>query len=282
MSNIAIVSEVLNVSRSDRAYMAHAYLTKVPVPAITAFIEAHTRPGDVVLDPFAGSGMTGVGAIMVGRRAELSDISVLGQHIGRNYVNLVDPGVFEKVASEVVDGVKAALDGIYEVTCSHCGEQGQLAKAVWSFLVECGTCYRAVNYYRALEAADWSKKDMACPHCSAFVSSRLQRVGDEPVVDYVVCACSKTQVEQPADTRGPAEVPNVDSPRVEIEAHRQMFIASALAKNKLTQVADFYSPRNLAVLTTLHQRINAVDDPQVDDVGAAQAPGLMHSRGVDV
>jgi DNA modification methylase len=71
--------------------MAHAYLTKVPVPAIEPFIKAYSPPGGTVVDPFAGSGMTGVAAAMMGRKAHLFDISVLGQHIGRNFVNLVDP-----------------------------------------------------------------------------------------------------------------------------------------------------------------------------------------------
>ena len=76
--------------------MAHAYLTKVPVPAILPFIEAFTRPGDLVVDPFAGSGMTGVVALALGRRPGSFDVSVLGRHIGRNYVNLVPPETFRK------------------------------------------------------------------------------------------------------------------------------------------------------------------------------------------
>ena len=78
---------MVQVRRRDPVYMAHAYLTKVPVTAIAPFIEAFTKPGDVVLDPFAGSGMTGVAAMVTGRRAVLYDVSVLGRHIGSNYVN---------------------------------------------------------------------------------------------------------------------------------------------------------------------------------------------------
>src|SRR5262245_52531577 len=102
MSNVGQASEELNVGRGDPAYMAHAYLTKVPVPAILPFIEAFSKPGGVVLDPFAGSGMTGVAALILGRSACLFDISVLGQHIGRNYVNLVEPEQLRKHADEVV------------------------------------------------------------------------------------------------------------------------------------------------------------------------------------
>lgn len=86
--------EEVAVKRSDPIYNGHAYLTKVPVSAIEPFIEAFTVPGDVVLDMYGGSGMTGVAAGMLGRRGEVRDISVLGRHIGSNYVNLVDADDF--------------------------------------------------------------------------------------------------------------------------------------------------------------------------------------------
>ena len=48
--------------KGNAFYKAHSYPTKVPHPAIMRFILHYTRPGDVVLDGFAGSGMTGVAA----------------------------------------------------------------------------------------------------------------------------------------------------------------------------------------------------------------------------
>src|SRR4051794_13093805 len=185
MSNVRSVPEELSVGRGDPAYMAHAYLTKVPVPAIVPFIEAYSKPGDVVLDPFAGSGMTGVAASMVGRSAKLFDISVLGQHIGRNYANLVNSSDFRKHAHEVVAASKEALGDLYSVKCSRCSSSATLAKSVWSFVVECRGCTTPVNYYRSLEKANWSKPAMACPHCGDPVSSRNRRVGEERVLDYV-------------------------------------------------------------------------------------------------
>jgi len=42
-----------------------------PVPLLRELIESSTRQGEVVLDPFAGSGSTGVAAVLSGRRAIL-------------------------------------------------------------------------------------------------------------------------------------------------------------------------------------------------------------------
>ena len=56
-------------SKGGPWYTSHTYPTKVPPEAITPFIEASTAPGGLVADPFCGSGMTGVAAVLAGRRA---------------------------------------------------------------------------------------------------------------------------------------------------------------------------------------------------------------------
>ncbi len=266
MSNIGQVPEELSVGRGDPAYMAHAYLTKVPVPAIEPFIAAHTPPGGTVADPFAGSGMTGVAAARLGRAAHLFDISVLGQHIGRNFVNLVDLEMFSKHAAEVVRASREELGDVYAVPCARCGRDGTLAKSVWSVVVECSGCAAHVNYYSAMEAAGWRKSDMRCSQCQTPVSSRNRRVGEEPVLDSIGCGCFPKQLDQPpAATTARVDIEKMDYPRVEITPDRQMYKASALGKSGMTTIASFYSARNLAVLTTLRKRIAEVDDTAIRD-----------------
>jgi hypothetical protein len=69
--------DVITAPRTDPIYNCHPYLTKVPIGGIVPLIEAFTRPGDLVVDMFAGSGMTGIASAILGRVARLSDISVL-------------------------------------------------------------------------------------------------------------------------------------------------------------------------------------------------------------
>ena len=52
----------VSVGKTDAIYKAHSYHTKVPHLAIVPSILHYTEPGDIVLDGFAGSGMTGVAA----------------------------------------------------------------------------------------------------------------------------------------------------------------------------------------------------------------------------
>ena len=67
--------------KNDPIYNAHSYHTKVPHKAIMRYILHYTEPGDVVLDGFCGSGMTGVAAQMCG---DVQQIESLGYQVDAN------------------------------------------------------------------------------------------------------------------------------------------------------------------------------------------------------
>jgi 16S rRNA G966 N2-methylase RsmD len=248
------------VKRSDPVYNAHAYLTKVPVSAIEPFLEAFTEPGDVVLDMYAGSGMTGVAAAMHGRDAELRDISVLGQHIGSNYVNLLDAEALQAGSERVIEAVQARLGDVYATRCGDCGEAASLSRTVWTFVYECPDCGEPVSFYRAFEAAKWEKAEMCCQSCRAPFSARYsKRIAEEPVLDTVSCPCAKRLRDQDhSEPLNPCVATGVSRPDVAIEEHRQMFQASALKKHGLSSTGAFFSDRNLTVLAALRESIAEV------------------------
>jgi len=260
------IPEVIEVKRTDPVYMAHAYLTKVPVPAITPFIEAFTSQGDVVLDPFAGSGMTGVAAAATSRRARLFDVSVLGRHIGTNYVNLVDADQLRKRASEAVLAAQERLGDVYSVQCRKCGNGARLVKTIWTVVIACGVCERPVSFYEAMEEAEWDKARMRCPHCAEQVSSRGRRIEEQPVVDSIACSCSSTQLEQPWAPHVLASTwDEVEQPNVPIGEDRQMYLASALGRHGLTTTGAFFSRRNLGVLGALKEELEDVPEADLRD-----------------
>jgi len=261
-----LVPESVTVKRSDPVYMAHAYLTKIPVSAITPFIEAFTRPGETVLDPFAGSGMTGVAAATLGRKAHLFDIAVLGEHIGRNYLNLVGPVRLRSRAAEIIARAEDRIGDVYTPPCSRCGQTARLVKTVWSMVMECRECLAPVVFYRSIEDADWDKSRLKCTNCPVPFSSKAKRIGEVPVLDFIVCMCSRSQIEQEWSdiTIKPCST-GLRWPDKPIEEDRQMFIASALGRHGLTTTASFYSHRNICALSALKAEIDLVEDESLKE-----------------
>jgi adenine-specific DNA methylase len=58
-----------------RHYGSHQYFTKRAWNVIQTYIENFTKPGDVVCDPFGGSGVTIVEALVLGRKGIYVDVS---------------------------------------------------------------------------------------------------------------------------------------------------------------------------------------------------------------
>ncbi len=65
----------------------HPYFTRLPGNVSKRYIEAYTKKGDIVLDPFCGSGVVGIESLLAGRATICSDLSPLAAFITRELLN---------------------------------------------------------------------------------------------------------------------------------------------------------------------------------------------------
>lgn len=257
--------ETLTVPRTDAIYNCHGYLTKVPVGAIEPFIETFTQKGDVVADFFAGSGMTGLAAVRLGRKARLSDISALGQHIATGYSTRVSPELFRRTADEVVAKATSAIGDLYFTRRASDEARADMVRTVWSFTYICPSCALSLVYFRHL--SDKGAPPKACPSCDApFVRRSWGRGADVPVqvvtrndlgrqVEQEVSGFDEHLIDQAAKDPRQKEIPSLI-----IDKDREMYSRSGLGKAGLVNTADFFSPRNAIALLELWRAINAVED----------------------
>jgi 16S rRNA G966 N2-methylase RsmD len=260
--------ETIRAPRTDPIYNCHAYLTKVPIAAIRPFVEFFTEPGDVVADFFAGSGMTGLAALSVGRNARLSDISVLGQHIAQGYLEDVSPTELRAAGNLVVAAARRAIGDLYNTSRESDGSEQEMIRTVWSFVYVCPSCAAPLTYYEHLVAT--SKPPRECPSCGGpFTKRAWNRIEDVPVRVVVVGRNGK-QVEQaiaPSDLqridRAAKDGRLGDVPSLPIEQHREMYSRSGLQKVGMTETGRFFSARNAIALLELWRAINNVDDARI-------------------
>ena len=77
------VAEFGAVLSHDRVNPKGAYPTEKPVPLLQELIRMSSRPGDLVVDPFAGRCSTGVAALLSGRRFGGCDVKQSAVDAGR-------------------------------------------------------------------------------------------------------------------------------------------------------------------------------------------------------
>jgi 16S rRNA G966 N2-methylase RsmD len=74
-----------------RHFGVHGYFTKQVWKVVRTYIETFTQPGDVVLDPYGGTGVTLVEALLLRRKAIHIDIKPLSIFIVKNLIQPVSP-----------------------------------------------------------------------------------------------------------------------------------------------------------------------------------------------
>lgn len=181
--------------KTSLVYKAHSYPTKVPHEAIMRLLLHYTHPGDIVLDGFCGTGMTGVAAQMCGapsaqlraeieaemgpvqwgaRKAILQDLSPSATFIAAGLNLPVDPQAFDQASAALLDRFDAEWGWMYETTVNLGGRPvtAKIDYTVWSEVMTCPQCAGEVVFYEvAFDRTSGRVLDtFNCPDCGAQVS----------------------------------------------------------------------------------------------------------------
>src|SRR5271154_4214431 len=89
------IIEAIPAARQEEArhYGVHPYFTRRPANVVRAYVERYSQPGDVVLDPFGGTGVTAIEAFLLGRHAIQNDLNPFANFIARNIADTTLPSV---------------------------------------------------------------------------------------------------------------------------------------------------------------------------------------------
>lgn len=191
--------------KTDPIYTAHSYHTKVPHKAIIRAILHYAEPGDVVLDGFAGSGMTGVAAQICAnpdaefklaveaeraaagltpphwgpRRVVLNDLGPAATFIAANYNLPFDVEAFEREARRILTELRQDIGWMYETLHTDGKTMGRINYTVWSEVFACPDCGEEIVFLKeALEPDSKRVRDLfPCPGCSAqLTKNNLERL----------------------------------------------------------------------------------------------------------
>ncbi len=125
-------------------YTAMKYWGKKPHNIWRAYIETYTQPGEIVLDPFAGSAVAAFEAVKCGRRAIAFDLNPLTAFLIRVYAAPFDQDAFSAAVAALIKQVQD--DPVYQTyfttTCRHCGHTVPIQHFKWEDgrIYEYGVC----------------------------------------------------------------------------------------------------------------------------------------------
>ena len=208
----ALYGHALPATRGGPLYAAFPYPTKISPEAVALYIAAHTKPGDTVFDGFAGSGTTGLAALLCdnppdrlrreasrrglrvewgARNAVLYELGALGAFIAQTLNHPPDPRRFRKAAEQVLRDVEREFGWLYAAQDAR-SNAGHIRHVVWNDILRCPACERETALWDACVSIHPARINsrFQCPFCDAehpvgTAERTMERVGDD-VTDSVI------------------------------------------------------------------------------------------------
>jgi hypothetical protein len=199
----------IETTKATAIYNMHSYHQgKKPHDAISQYIRHYAKPGDIVPDPFCGSGGTALAALLEGRKAIAIDRSPAATFITKNHCTPVDPDELREAFERVRRQVQPEIDWLYETRCDRCGGKAMTGYTVYSQVFQCPRCLEKIALYDCGddETETSSGKTVAvrvCPRCQVrgfteVIRSQDEKFGHVPVkvVHHCESGCKPTRDER--------------------------------------------------------------------------------------
>jgi DNA modification methylase len=299
----------IETTKATAIYNMHVYWSKKPHTAIRQYIRHYTQPGDLVLDPFCGSGGTALSALLEGRKAIAIDRSPAATFITKNHCTPVDSEELQAGFEQVKKAIKDEIDWLYETRCDRCGGKAITGYTVYSQVFECPRCLTKIALYdcgleESETAAGKAKTVNVCPICqrngfTETIRAQSEKYGFVPVKVVYRCesGCKPTRAvreHQDAALEKRAYFEQFDLGKIEeIEEqavphwyppHRMMNVGSdsepwgdkwRAGTGNFRTVAELFTKRNLWALSVTREAIGKLENNPVRDALMFGLTGIM-------
>lgn len=112
-------------------YLMHKYWARKPHNVVAEYIKHYSNEGEIVLDPFSGSGVTAIESLKCDRKAIAIDLDPIATFITRMSILSINLEDFKNQFRKLEETVKNSIDPLYETTCTKCGKSVIAEAFIW-------------------------------------------------------------------------------------------------------------------------------------------------------
>ena len=158
-------------NRSTKIFNMHAYWSKKPHSSIREYVIHYTKPGDLVLDSFCGSGGTILVAAMMGRNGVGIDLSPAATFLSSGLCTPPPQHDFEKSFKSIMQSLRRDYGWIYQYPFKRM--MLPIHFGISSMKFKCVKCLGISSFYRCSA----QKEEPCCPFCDEEIKTRQEKLG---------------------------------------------------------------------------------------------------------
>jgi 16S rRNA G966 N2-methylase RsmD/DNA-directed RNA polymerase subunit RPC12/RpoP len=281
-------------------YNMHKYFARKTHNVVGEYIKRYSKAGEIVLDPFCGSGVANIEALKSQRKTIAIDFSPVATFITRmtgkrvessvlgKLVNSQDEAVTEFVADvsyigtfrRIMRTVRTQAGKLYETKCPLCGSVTDLTCMIWSDVVKCPHCNGEVPLFGSESEVE---RLFTCPHCGKAIDlDTANTIACRPVeIRIKKCsACGQRTKSKALDPEDVALLEKIQMTDVPSGCPTDEFPTGQetlrLLQRGINRVADLFTKRNLLVLTLIKNEIDKLGEGDVKDLLRLSLSSMVH------
>ena len=224
-------SKVIQAKPHTPAYMMHKFWARRPHNVFYELINHYSEPGDIILDPFCGGGVTVVEALRLKRKVVGIDLNPLATYVTEMEVRPLNVDDFWRGFEDIKKKIETEISQLYRTTCPRCLSRD----AIFDWL-------------------EWEKEKPTrmkyiCPKCG--IGKKV--AGEEDVALAMRIDRDFERIVSERELWYPkAAIPKGDK-------------TEGIINDGYTHFYQLFTKRNLLALSILYEEISSVDNADVKD-----------------
>ncbi|MGY5144186.1 MAG: DNA methyltransferase [Candidatus Nitrosopumilus sp. bin_32a] len=244
-------------------YLMHKYWARKPHNVVHDYIDYFTKEGDVVMDPFSGSGVTVIESVKFRRKGISVDINPISTHIIEGTLIPILTIDFDDAIEKIQQKIEPLLETNYSFCCIHCDTKSRINYTAWSQVITCDSCS---TKFPVIEA-EKSSRGYYCIKCNHLNKSKYS-INREEIpyeIKYDCTKCKKSIIHK-VDANQIKIIQKIQNKNSDRDLTGDLMFNPRTLVEKNMRVSDLFTKRNLIILNKIKNEIEKIQNKNLKKI----------------